>query len=114
MNTLPDLTDDAIVELAREGGLAWIPRLAGARRFALAALPADEREKLCSALRDALPAARTPDQPDPPGRGDQFYYRIRIHYRSASHRAEGEWLVPERSAPSELEALWRNGVDHSG
>jgi hypothetical protein len=33
------LTDDAIIELAREGGIAFIPNLRGERRFALAQLP---------------------------------------------------------------------------
>jgi len=29
----PELTDDAVVELAREGGVAYIPMLAGRRRW---------------------------------------------------------------------------------
>ncbi|WPD75220.1 hypothetical protein OGM23_19235 [Dickeya fangzhongdai] len=112
-NNLPDLTDDVIIELAREGGFAWIPRLAGPRRFALAEIPADKKEKLCAMLRDVLPAAQEPGQPDSPGRGDQFYYRIHIHYCNTPDSRQTDWvlLIPEQSAPSELEALWRNGLD---
>ncbi|MBJ7223886.1 MULTISPECIES: protealysin inhibitor emfourin [unclassified Brenneria] len=112
MKTLPELTDDAIVELAREGGIAWLPKLAGQRRFALATMPSAERERLCRALRDALPQAREPGEPDGPGRGDQFYYRIHISYShpQKNQYAEAILLIPEQSAPKELEALWRNGT----
>ena len=33
-----DLSDDAIIELAREGGVAWIPTLSGMRRIVVAQL----------------------------------------------------------------------------
>ncbi|ACT05996.1 conserved hypothetical protein [Dickeya chrysanthemi Ech1591] len=112
-NNLPDLTDDVIIELAREGGFAWIPRLAGLRRFTLAEVPASQKEKIRAVLHDALPAAQEPGQPDSPGRGDQFYYRIHIHYCNTQDNRQTDWvlLIPEQSAPSELEALWRNGLD---
>ena len=32
---VPELTDDAVVELAREGGVAFIPKLSGQRTIAL-------------------------------------------------------------------------------
>ncbi|ACX87079.1 hypothetical protein F6Q07_14620 [Pectobacterium parmentieri] len=112
MRTLPDLNDDAIIELAREGGFAWIPKLAGPRRFALASVTSSERERICNALRDAFPQAREPGEPDGPGRGDQFYYRIHISY---SHSQQNQYadvilLIPEERAPPELTDLWRNGV----
>ncbi|MEI7375291.1 hypothetical protein QUF31_06130 [Dickeya chrysanthemi] len=112
-NNLPDLTDDVIIELAREGGFAWIPRLAGLRRFTLAEVPASQKEKIRAVLHDALPAAQEPGQPDSPGRGDQFYYRIHIHYCNTQDNRQTDWvlLIPEQSASSELEALWRNGLD---
>lgn len=112
MKNLPELTDDAIIELAREGGIAWIPKLAGLRRFALANLPAPVREHICAAIRNALPLAREPGKPDSPGRGDQFYYRIHISYShpQKNQRADAVLLIPEQSAPPELEALWRNGA----
>ncbi|MEH2922378.1 protealysin inhibitor emfourin [Samsonia erythrinae] len=112
MKTLPELNEDAIVELAREGGFAWIPALSGPRRFALASMPSSERERICNAIRNAFPLAREPGEPDGPGRGDQFYYRIHISYR---HPQKNEYadiilLIPEDSAPPELSELWRNGV----
>ncbi|EHD20595.1 MULTISPECIES: protealysin inhibitor emfourin [Brenneria] len=112
MKTLPELNDDAVVELAREGGIAWIPKLAGPRRFALANLPESERERICAAIRNALPLARDPGKSDSPGRGDQFYYRIHISYShpQKNHYAEAILLVPEEYAPPELEELWRNGI----
>ncbi|WP_323639330.1 protealysin inhibitor emfourin [Pectobacterium polonicum] len=112
MRTLPELNDDAIIELAREGGFAFIPKLAGPRRFALASVPSSERERICNAIRDAFPQARESGEPDGPGRGDQFYYRIHISY---SHPQRNQYadvilLIPEDRAPPELAELWRNGV----
>ncbi|MEC5318749.1 protealysin inhibitor emfourin [Brenneria populi subsp. brevivirga] len=111
MKNLPALTDDAVIELAREGGIAWIPKLAGLRRFALAGLPAPAREHICAAIRTALPLAREPGRADSPGRGDQFYYRIHIYSSCAekTHHMEQEFLIPEDLAPPELAALWREG-----
>ncbi len=115
MKILPELNDDAIIELAREGGLAFIPKLAVPRRFALASVPSSERERICNAIRDAFPQAREPGEPDGPGRGDQFYYRIHISY---CHPQQNQYtdvilLIPENRAPSELAELWRNGVQES-
>lgn len=112
MKTLPELSDDAIVELAREGGVAWIPKLAGTRRFVLASLPAPLKEQICAALRRALPQAREPGRQDSPGRGDRFYFRIHIQYPSplGEHHVEQELLIPEELAPPELTALWRDGA----
>ncbi|RLM26368.1 hypothetical protein BIY29_06000 [Brenneria alni] len=112
MKTLPELTNDAIVELAREGGIAWVPKLTGLRRFTLDGLPALDRERICRAIRDAFQLAREPGESDSPGRGDQFYYRIHISYRhpQKSQYAEATLLIPEKYAPPELEDLWRNGI----
>ncbi|MEL0578431.1 protealysin inhibitor emfourin [Pectobacterium punjabense] len=112
MRTLPELNDNAIIELAREGGFAFIPKLAGPRRFALASVPSSERERICNAIRDAFPQARESGEPDGPGRGDQFYYRIHISY---SHPQQNQYadvilLIPEDLAPPELTELWRNGI----
>ncbi|WP_409161317.1 protealysin inhibitor emfourin [Pectobacterium sp. B2J-2] len=112
MKTLPELNEDAIIELAREGGFAWLPKLAGPRRFALASMPPSERERICNAIRHAFPQAREPGEPDGPGRGDQFYYRIHISYRHPQQNqyADVILLIPEDRAPSELTELWRSGV----
>ncbi|MFC3396396.1 protealysin inhibitor emfourin [Brenneria rubrifaciens] len=116
MKTLPELNDDAVIELAREGGIAWIPKLAGLRRFVLASVPASERERICSAIRHAIPQAREPGEPDGPGRGDRFYYRIHISYNHPQRDQPADiiLLIPEDIAPSELTELWRNGIPSSG
>ena len=112
MNTELVLTDDAVIELAREGGIAWIPKLAAPRRFDLASIPAPLRQQLCATILSAMPQATEPGQPNAPGRGDQFYYRIHISYSDPHHQAYADviLLIPERQAPEELEALWRNGL----
>lgn len=107
-----ELTEDAIIELAREGGMAWIPKLVATRRFVLATVPFPLRQQLCATILNAAPQAREPGQPDGPGRGDQFYYRIHISYSDPQHAqyAESVLLVPEQDAPQALEELWRNGL----
>ncbi len=46
---VPELTDDAVVELAREGGVAFIPGLRSQRRFALPAqLGRNRRSSACA------------------------------------------------------------------
>ena len=83
---LADLSDDAIIELAREGGVAWIPALSGMRKIVV---------------------AKPPGQPDSPGSGDQRFFRIQIvseqHYHSLII------LIPEERAPESLVELWRDG-----
>lgn len=112
MKTLPELNEDAIIELAREGGFAFIPKLAGSRRFTLASVTPPEWERICNAIRNAFPQARDPGEPDGPGRGDQFYYRIHISYRHPQQNqcADVILLIPEDRAPPELTELWRNGA----
>ncbi|WP_130099690.1 protealysin inhibitor emfourin [Siccibacter turicensis] len=110
---LPELTDDAVIELAREGGVAFIPRLSAPRRIVLAELTPEQRERLAEILRQALPQAHPPGQPDSPGRGDQRYYRIQIawtHHDSSGY-ADIVLLVPENSAPPALQNLWKRGED---
>lgn len=111
-NTLPELNDDVVIELAREGGIAWIPALSGPRRFALANVSTAERERIGNIIRHAMPQAREPGETDGPGRGDQFYYRIHIRYsHSRQHQyTEMVLLIPENHAPPELTELWRTGV----
>lgn len=103
------LTDDAIIELAREGGIAFIPGLRGERRFALAQLAEPQKQRVCTVLQQALPFGEPEDQAANLGRGDQRYFRIQITY--ATHHETGSIviLVPETAASPELEALWRDG-----
>lgn len=107
-----ELTENAIIELAREGGFASIPKLALPRRFVLASVAPSLRVQLCAILRNALAHAREPGQPDSPGRGDQYYYRIHISDNAPNNQADADivLLIPEFKASEELEALWRNGL----
>lgn len=109
MNTLPELTDDAVVEVAREGGFAWIPKLNPERRFALAQLPPPQKQRVCAVLEQAMPLGEPQGKASSAGRGDQRYFRIQITY--ATHHEAGSIviLIPEQVAPPELEALWRDG-----
>ncbi|ORM69516.1 hypothetical protein HA48_19110 [Pantoea wallisii] len=104
-----ELTDDAIIELAREGGIAFIPKLRSERRFALAQLPEPQKQRVCNVLEQALPLGEPEEQAATMGHGDQRYYRIQITY--ATHREAGSIviLIPETVAPPELQALWRDG-----
>ncbi|WP_437613501.1 protealysin inhibitor emfourin [Erwinia sp. V71] len=109
MNPLPELSDDAVIELAREGGLAFIPKLAGLRRIALAQLADPQREHVCNILRKALAQGEPPGPACPAGRGDQRYYRIQISYVTRQESGDIIMLISENAAPPELERLWRDG-----
>ena len=108
---VPELTDDAVVELAREGGVAFIPKLSGQRTIALSSLNEAQRQRLVSILEQAFPRGQPPGQASSPGSGDQRYFRIQIIY--ATHREAGTIviLIPENVAPPELQALWRDGEE---
>ncbi|MRS18094.1 hypothetical protein GJV08_02875 [Enterobacteriaceae bacterium RIT692] len=103
------LTDDAIIELAREGGIAFIPKLRGERRFALAELPEPQKQRVCEVLEQAMPLGEPEDQAANIGRGDQRYYRIQISYATHLEAASLVILIPEQLAPPELQSLWRDG-----
>lgn len=75
---VPELTDDAVVELAREGGVAFIPKLSGQRTIALSSLNEAQRQRLVSILEQAFPRGQPPGQASSPGSGDQRYFRIQI------------------------------------
>jgi hypothetical protein len=59
---VPELTDDAVVELAREGGVAFIPTLSGQRTIALSSLNEAQRQRLVSILEQAFPRGQPPGQ----------------------------------------------------
>ena len=64
---VPELTDDAVVELAREGGVAFIPKLSGQRTIALSSLNEAQRQRLVSILEQAFPRGQPPgDRPRHP------------------------------------------------
>lgn len=57
---IPELTDDAIVELAREGVVSIIPKLNKQRKIALVALTAPQRQGIADILKQTLPVGSPP------------------------------------------------------
>ncbi|ADP09717.1 conserved uncharacterized protein [Erwinia sp. Ejp617] len=106
---LPELSDDAVIDVAREGGLAYFPKLAQPRRFTLAQLSAPQKARVCEVLRQALRLGEPEDPLSTPGRGDQRYFRIQISYATRQSSGAIVLLIPEQLAPTELESLWRDG-----
>jgi hypothetical protein len=108
---IPDLTDDAVVELAREGGVAFIPRLSGQRRITLSTLTETQRQRVVSILEQAFPRGQPPGEPSSPGSGDQRYFRIQIIWtqHNQAQYADMIVLVPEQEAPDSLVELWQKG-----
>lgn len=108
---IPELTDDAIVELAREGGVAFIPKLSKQRRIALATLTDAQRQRVNDILRQTLPVGSPPGLLNSPGRGDQRYFRIQIVWtrHQQAQYTDIVILVPENEAPASLVELWQKG-----
>lgn len=71
---VPELTDDAVVELAREGGVAFIPKLSGQRTITLSSLNEAQRQRVVNILEQAFPRGQPPGEPTSPGSGDQRYF----------------------------------------
>lgn len=109
MNSLPELNDDAVIDVAREGGFAWIPKLSGPRRITLAQLSLPQREHVCSVLRQAISLGEPPGEQSRAGQGDQRYFRIEISYATSQQVSNIVLLIPEDQAPPELIELWRKG-----
>ncbi len=103
----PELTDDAVVEVAREGGLAYIPALSGVRKIVIAQLNAEQRQRLGTILHQTLPFGHPPGQPESPGHGDQRFYRLQITW--TTQQTDVLLLIPESKAPPSLVELWRDG-----
>lgn len=66
MKPLPSLNQDTVIELAREGGFAFIPKLAGQRRIALADITPEQRQRLSQLLNQTLPYAQEEGKPGSP------------------------------------------------
>ncbi len=109
MNTLPELSNDAVIDVAREGGFAWIPKLSGPRRITLAQLSDPQRKHVCEVLRQAMPLGEPPGEQSRAGHGDQRYFRIEISYATAQQVGNIVLLVPEDQAPPALVQLWQEG-----
>ena len=100
---VPELTDDAVVELAREGG--------GLRRIALSTLNSTQRQRVVNILEQAIPRGEPPGQRTSPGGGDQRYFRIQIIWtrHNQAQYTDIIVLVPEQEAPESLVELWQKG-----
>ncbi|MFW0699066.1 protealysin inhibitor emfourin [Pantoea sp. Lij88] len=109
MSELPELTDDATIIVAREGGMAFIPGLRAERRFMLGELPPPEKQRVCHALEQAMPLGEPEEKAAQVGSGDQRYFRIQIQYATRREVGTIVLLIPEQVAPPELQALWRDG-----
>ncbi|HEY0211280.1 protealysin inhibitor emfourin [Acerihabitans sp.] len=112
MDLLSLLNEHAVIELSREGGVAYMPKLAALQRFALCDLSSAQREHLCRLVGRVALLAQHSEQSRTPGSGDQRYYRILIvgHPQGEAQATQAEIKVPESSAPPELEILWKNGT----
>lgn len=110
---IPELTEDAVVELAREGGVAFIPKLSGLRRIAISTLNEQQRQRVIEILDQALSLGQPPGEASSPGRGDQRYFRIQIVWtrHNQAQYTDVILLVPEQEAPPSLVDLWRKGED---
>lgn len=109
MTTLPELNDDAVIDVAREGGVAFIPTLSGPRRFALGELSDEEKARVCHIMKQALALGQPPGAQSQVGRGDQRYFRIEITYATSRQAGNIVLVIPENLAPPALVELWKNG-----
>ena len=104
MKPLDSLESNAVIEIYREGGIAFIPKLSGPRRVKLAGMSDDKRQQICQLINQALPFAQEKENA---GRGDQRYFRIEIYVESAEHSASLVVIIPETEAPEALVNLWK-------
>lgn len=100
MKTLPDLGEDSVLRVSRQGGVAAIHSLSRPREIEFAQCDISQRSRICSVLEGCL----TLDSSDS-GRGDQRFYQIEVSYKSG----EMTLKVPEDRAPGELVHLWDKG-----
>ncbi|OON37563.1 hypothetical protein BTJ39_19705 [Izhakiella australiensis] len=110
MNGMPELSDDAVIELAREGGVAFIPKFAEPRRITLAQLSADKRAAVCQTLQAALALAKPASEASDMGSGDRRYFRIEISWTTRPQGTSVVVLIAEQDAPATLQSLWRDAV----
>ncbi|OHV09979.1 protealysin inhibitor emfourin [Kushneria phosphatilytica] len=115
MSRFADLDEHASIRLAREGGVVAAPGLSRPRQIDFQGCSSAERQRICAILDEAdrcLPLG------EPPGRGDQRFYRVLI-WRGLQRTAEDddaprdELKVPESHAPQALVTLWRDGPENS-
>ena len=105
MKPLESLESSAVIEMYREGGVAFIPKLNGPRRVSMAGMSEDKRQQICQLINQSLPYAEPPEQA---GRGDQRYYRLEISYATAQQSGSLVLIIPETQTPAELIELWKS------
>lgn len=110
MTLLSPLNEHTVLDVTREGGLAFIPAFNVHQRVAWCDLSFTQRERLCALINPMASLVSTGGGPSA-GRGDQRFYRIQIlEHDPTQHSPPGlEIVVPESSAPPELAMLWKNG-----
>lgn len=112
MKPLDSLESNAVIEIYREGGIAFIPKLSGPRRVELSGMSDDKRREICQLINKALPYAQEKENA---GHSDQRYFRLEIYYASQAHSASLVVIIPETETPEELVNLWKQAPpdDHS-
>lgn len=106
MKKLPDLGENAVVRVSRQGGVAAIPGLTRPREIAFAQCEPQQRTQICSLLSGCMPLAADTGVA---GRGDQRFYQIELNYRIEDRDEMQVLKVPEHDAPSGLVQLWEKG-----
>jgi hypothetical protein len=104
MKTLTVLDQNAVILVSREGGIAFMPKLNGARRIEAAQMSDDKRAVVCQLINHMLSC--TPTTQAQAGSGDQRYYKLNIN--SGERCQDLELIVPEAAAPQELVNLWKD------
>jgi|SRR5471030_1032519 len=104
MKPLDTLDSSAVIEMYREGGMAFIPKLNGPRRVALAGMSDDKRREICQLINQSLPYAKPAEEA---GSGDQRYYRLEIQYAAPGQSGSLVVIIPESQIPAELVELWK-------
>ena len=101
----PLLESNAIISIAREGGIAFFPGISKPRKILLSAYDDDKRKRILALLNSAaalaVPAA---------GQGDQRYFRIEIRNEATPNTAANTLLIPEQDATDELTKLWEQAT----
>lgn len=104
MKTLAALDHNAVIMVSREGGIAFMPKLNGARRIEAAQMSDDTRANVCQLINQVMSCAPTTSAQA--GSGDKRYYRLCIN--SGERCQDLELIVPETAAPQALVQLWKD------
>ncbi|TLX56651.1 hypothetical protein DN824_14665 [Stutzerimonas nosocomialis] len=104
MKRLPELGQDTVVRLSRQGGFAAMSMLSRPREIDFAQCDPGQRGQICSLLEGCLPLS-TPQA----GQGDQRYYKVELRYRREDADDELVLRIPEERAPGDLVRLWDKG-----